>query len=49
MFVLPVEVMLAGRSLRLKARKRRLVRVIEDMVTQAEAITKTAEKRMSCG
>jgi len=39
MFVLPVEAMLAGRSLRLKARKGGLVRVIvEEMVAEAEAI-----------
>ena len=39
MFVLPVEVMLAGKSSRLKARKRRLVRVIiEEMVSETEAV-----------
>jgi len=38
MFVLPVEAMLAGKSSRLKARNRRLVRVIiEGMVAEAEA------------
>jgi len=39
MFVLPVEAMLAGKSLRLKARNRRPVRVIVgEMVAEAEAI-----------
>jgi len=39
MFVLPVEAMLAGKSLRLKARKGGLVKVIVgEMVAEAEAI-----------
>ena len=44
MFVLPVEAMLAGKSLRLKARKGGLVRVIVgEMVAETEAIIASSQ------